>query len=840
MIEMLVTSTRTVYPTNGRTEVHLYGRTAEGDAEHVRVQEFEPYFYILEDDYDRLEPKDHDDMKRRERVEIESLFGDELAKVVTHNPGGVGRLRDQYDTTFEADVPFTNRLRIDKEIYSGIRVPQATVTPDQIEPVEVDADIRYCYWDIEIDDRGSFPMGSEGGVEHTDAEIVSICAYDSYSDEVVGFLNTGGRTPSDALPETAETGNLPGGLDQVICEGYEDDMLSAFFDYINTNDPDVMLAWNSDGFDAPYLIERANSLSGVRPARMGRYPAPEADSAYSGEVSGRAMYDLMQAWGSMQYSEVSQRLENAAQMELGADEGKIKHEDSIYEMWRDDCRELLAYNCKDVTLMVDINDKAGVMADREELKDLVGVDFSETLEANDFIEMLARRMLDDMDQAGPTGEESDAGDYEGGKTFQAFEGRDRNLTSIDLASLYPENMKMLNSSPEQLIEVADDPDPDDYDRDVTVAPNGAVFDNESDGLFRKLVDKALELTQAAGDRRDECDPNSDEWTYWNSVRETRKRVRNAIYGVLGWRYFFLYDEPVAASITALGRSAVLHAAEYINESTEGEVVYGDTDSCYLKLPDEWTITECLEATDNIVHDLNEKVYPEFATGFGIPAEDCRWVMEMEDASKMMYMSGCKKRYTKRVVWKEGMDFDERTEKIKISGYECVRSDTAELLEDLQRDVLELLVRDAPKSEIRARVYDAATEIKRVGSNFGYIGKPGGIGQPLDAYDSPTAQVRASKAANELVDAGIQKGDKPKRVYIEQKCLEYDGNTFNTDAIAFMDESDLDPIRDQLYVDAPRMREVIIERPMTRILEPVGIDTQAAMNGKRQESLTDWV
>lgn len=838
MIEMLITSARTVYPENAGVEVHLYGRTAEGEAEHIRVQEFEPYFYAPADDYDKLEPKDHKDLKRRERVEKESLFGDDLVKLVTHNPGGVGRLRDQYETTFEADVRFTNRLRIDHDIYSGVRVPQATVRPDEIEPVEVDAEIRYCYWDIEIDDRGPFPM-DDGAVAHADAEIVTVCAYDSYLEEVHGFLNTGGRDIDGAVPETVETGELPEGIDVLHYSPTEKGMLKDFFGFVKNSDPDVMLAWNGDGFDTPYTIARAEEVN-ARPAEMGRYPAPEATSRYGGEVSGRSMYDLMEAWSSMQYSDVSSRLENAAQMELGTDEGKIKHEASIYEMWRDDCQTLLEYNAKDVTLMADINDAAGVMADREELKDIVGVDFSETLRANDFIEMLSRRMLDDMEQAGPTKDSVEYSDYKGARTFEAFEGRKRNLTSIDLASLYPESMKMLNSSPEKLIEQVDDPDPDDYEQDVTVAPNGAVFDNESDGLFRKLVDKALELTEAAGDRRDECDPSSDEWTYWNQVREARKRIRNGLYGVLGWEHFYLYSEPVAESITTIGRASITRAETHINENTEGTVVYGDTDSCYISWPDDWDITRCLVMTEQVAHDLNNTVYPEYAEEFGIPAEDCRWIMDMEDATEVMFMSGKKKRYAKNVVWKEGMDFDDRINKNKISGYECVRSDASPLLEELQEVVLSQLVQGASKSEIRESVYKAATEITRTGADFDRIGIPGGIGQALDAYDSPTAQVRAAKAANQLVDAEIQQGDKPMRVYIEQKSLEHGDECIRTDAIGFMDASDLEPVENQLYVDVPRMREVVIERPMSRILDCVGISTEAAMSGKRQGAITDWV
>jgi DNA polymerase elongation subunit (family B) len=845
---MYITETRTYYPDNyGDVEIILYGRTPDGEPERVRVTGFEPYFFVPEEEADTLQPKDHSDLARvNDTASATSIFGDSLARITATHPGGVRGLQEQYDSTFEADVDFESRLRIDHDIYSGIRVEtnKRRVRPEELEPVEIDADPRYLYYDIEIDDRGAMPVQGDD-VVHTDSEVVTICAYDSYTQEYHGFVSLGDRQPSEVLPTVMQEQEAPGCLDKLHFYHTEKPMLKGWIDFVSEIQPDALLAWNNVGFDAPYLIERANAI-GLNPGDMGRGPAPAAGVRRgTPAVTGVAVYDLMKAWSKMQVSDVSSRLNNAASMELGDDHGKIEHEAGIHEMWQDDAEQLLRYNGRDVSLMVDINAEAGIMDDREELKDTVGVDYEDTYQANSFIEMLCRRKLWEVEKKGPDGTppDGDSG-YEGAYTFDAFEGRRQNVVSIDLSSLYPYTMKMLNSSPEQLITHAENPQ--EYikqdDRDLTAAPNGAVFSNENDGLFRQVVDEALELTQQAGRLRDQHEPGTEMWNKHNKSREARKRIRNGLYGVLGWVWFFMYDKPVAEAITTLSQRVVKRSAEYINEETPGNVIYGDTDSCYISFPNEWTITESLEETHQIVARLNGVEFPKLAGEWGIDPAESQWEMEIEDASEAMFQANRKKRYAKKSVWKEGMDIDARLDEpeYSIKGFEAKRSDCATLLERLQKETLTMIVDGEPNSEIRDRVFQASRKIDRTDYDPDLIGIPGGIGQPLDEYDSDTAQVRGAKAANDLLNLSLGESDKPKRLYLERTGLDVAGTTVETDVICFEDESDIQPVADQLAVDVARMQEVVVETPMERILSAVDIDAKAAMTGRKQNAIGDYL
>jgi DNA polymerase elongation subunit (family B) len=189
---------------------------------------------------------------------------------------------------------------------------------------------------------------------------------------------------------------------------------------------------------------------------------------------------------------------------------------------------------------------------------------------------------------------------------------------------------------------------------------------------------------------------------------------------------------------------------------------------------------------------------------------------------------------------EDSDEDIDVGETKIVGFEYKRSDIADLTKQVQKRILNHIVNGDSDESIREAVFQAAQRITRTEPDWDAIGIPGGIGQELDEYDSDTAQVRAAKASNQLLGMSIGKGDKPKRVYLEEKNIENNGESLRTDVIAFTDSTDIAPLTDQLYVDVGKMRDTLIRQPIGRILTPIGIDVDAAMTGRVQQAISDWV
>ncbi|MFB6244145.1 MAG: 3'-5' exonuclease, partial [Halobaculum sp.] len=188
-VELMVTAVDYTVEGRGSDEypvVHVFGRTADDELEHVRVVGVEPYFYVptpdvadreLTEEYDvvvdtRRHPHGDPDADR-----FESIRGDPVTKIVTRTPRDVGQIRDDFETTYEADILFPNRFLIDHGVTAGIRVeprrlsepvhgdddsePALQVTPDHLEPVDVDANLRVNTFDIEVDDRNGFPENGE-------------------------------------------------------------------------------------------------------------------------------------------------------------------------------------------------------------------------------------------------------------------------------------------------------------------------------------------------------------------------------------------------------------------------------------------------------------------------------------------------------------------------------------------------------------------------------------------------------------------------------------------------------------------------------------------------------
>lgn len=173
--------------------LHVFGRTPDREAEHVRVFDFAPYFYTPLEDLAHEDPGEgpvleshvEDERIAEERitgietrgdldpslsgdeadelVTYESIRGDTLVKVTGQTPRDVGQLRDRFDH-YEADILFPNRLLIDKDVRSGVRVPEQRaddgtlkVHHEQLRPVDLDVEPRVHTLDIEVDDRAGFP-----------------------------------------------------------------------------------------------------------------------------------------------------------------------------------------------------------------------------------------------------------------------------------------------------------------------------------------------------------------------------------------------------------------------------------------------------------------------------------------------------------------------------------------------------------------------------------------------------------------------------------------------------------------------------------------------------------
>lgn len=800
--------------TDTDTKAVIFVRDSEGTPDRLTVRGLNPYFYAPTAEVKARE----EDLLYNGRVRYvshgdESLFGEPVSKIEVRTRDDVKELAATFEQTFEADVWYSNRARIDLDIYTGVSSAKKNPHFRDIEPCDVEVPLRINTFDIETDDRGDFPEPGE-------KQILSIVTHDSYRDEYVGFIQTGGRSIADVLPN-----GKPDGFDRVDFFAEEKAMLEGFVDYIAETDPDVLTGWNFTDFDAPYVVARLSKL-GINPSRLSRMDYAGLNRRGEARIMGRIVYDMMDAYASAQQNELeSYRLNAIAERELG--ENKVDHTgQGIYEMWEDDCEKLLHYNLVDVQLVVEIDQTAGILEFRQTLAHQVGVGLDGTGANNQFIGMLVRRKLREWNKVAPTAVYADSWEkYDGAYVLDAYYGVARNVLGMDLASLYPYTMAMLNASPECRVDES-------FDGPVSRAPNGARFRLDKEGLFTALVNEAIGLKSDYKTEKLACAANSAEEKLAAVRYNVAKTITNSLYGTIGWARFFLYDEPTAEAVTTTGQVVIKKTQGFLNDAAHSEVIYGDTDSNYVKFPDEWSQERCIAAAHALAEELNNGVYPELAGEWGMADRECLWDIEVESYAPVFFQAGKKKRYAQRVTWKDGKDTDE----VKIKGFDTERSDTAPLTNDIQKEILESIVRGVPTGELSSIVYKYSQALSDPETDLAYIAIPQGIGKELDEYDVPGAHVRGATYANKIMGTNFEKGSKPRRLYIVPTHFEETGAT-DVDVLCFEESADLPA---DIAPDVPMLTEKLIERPVGPILDAVGVSTAAAVRGQTQTGLSNWV
>ncbi|WP_372910023.1 DNA polymerase domain-containing protein [Salinigranum sp.] len=573
VVELMITQVDYTIEGQGREEypvVHVFGRTADNTPEHVRVLGFEPYFYaptetLSDADLDR-------DVITRTEEGYQSIRGEALTKICTRTPRDVGQIRDEFDH-YEADILFPNRLLIDKDVGSGVRVPARRlesgtiqVPHEEVRAADVDADLRVNTFDIEVDDRNGFP---EDGEE----PVVCLTSHDSYDDEYVVWHTVapeGNGESVDSLPgyEPLEEGTT------VQVQSFDDEaaMLDAFLTHLEETDPDVLTGWNFEDFDAPYLLDRLEELNPTCEEDLAIERLSRVNEVWRGgwggpDVKGRVVFDLLYAYKRTQFTELeSYRLDAVGELEL--DVGKERYSGDIGDLWEQEPERLLEYNLRDVELCVEIDRKQEVIAFWDEVRSFVGCKLEDAPTPGDTVDIYVLHKVHG-EFALPSKGTVESEEYEGGAVFEPIVGVKENVTVLDLKSLYPMCMVTINASPETKV------DPDAYEGETYRAPNGTHFRREPDGIIREMVDELLDEREQKKSLRNDHSPGSEPYEQFDRQQQAVKVIMNSLYGVLGWDRFRLYDKEMGAAITATGRE-VIRFTETVASDLGYQVAYGDS------------------------------------------------------------------------------------------------------------------------------------------------------------------------------------------------------------------------------------------------------------------------
>ena len=392
--------------------------------------------------------------------------------------------------------------------------------------------------------------------------------------------------------ESVENGDRKLPKDAVI-KYYEKDkekeLLEELFDTIR--EYPFVLTFNGDDFDLPYLYNRARNLGVDRsqiPIKVGRRVC-SFDHGIHIDLYKFFFNRSIQiyAFGN-KYRDITLDAVGTALLDLP----KIEHEKSISHL---SYTELAEYNLRDSEITLDLttfNDNlvmklvlAMSRISRMPMEDVSRQGVSRWIRNFLYHEHRQRNMLipnasDILALKGGTSTTAmiKGKKYKGAIVVDPVPGVHFNVAVMDFASLYPSIIKVHNLGYQTLLcnheECKQNKVPE---TTHWICTKNKALESLLIGSLRDLRVKWYK--QKAKDKTLPKDLQS----WYAVIPSALKVVLNASYGVFGSPAFNLYCPPVAEATAAIGRDVITQTIEKA-KSLGIEVLYGDTDSVFLKNP----------------------------------------------------------------------------------------------------------------------------------------------------------------------------------------------------------------------------------------------------------------
>src|SRR3990167_2181013 len=545
--------------------IHHWYRDGAGIKVYNRHDNFQPYFYVPEEDKGMSDPA-----IVSEQTGFVSIFGDRVRKITVRTPQDAGRLRSNYNKTYECDIRYHYRFLIDNNIEFGSR-PKA---------LHLDAEIDFI--------PGKFP-----DPYRTEERIVCKTTYnDITSSYTTFFLNSPELKGKKAFGIGLGCGEfrqmmvwrnrVTGAEQKWLLAGFETEkrLLANFARHISFVDCDIITGWNTDSFDLPYIINRMRRL-GLDAGKLSplnvSYAKPPTLSKRIGRyednppvIKGRILFDLLRFYRKMNSSEMEANdLDTVGERELGV--AKVKYTVKLSSLYLENPEKLIEYNVGDVELTVEIDRKVRVIDTFWELSKFVRCRMEQTDSESQMIDMYqlwynkqnGSRVL-------PTKTPSEARTFQGATVIEPEAGVYDNCFVLDLERLYPSIILSANISPETII----------LDKekhgDFVVLSNGIRFSKQeafSPAVLKRLFEVEVHFKQEMG----KYHIGTPEYERARRTAQFTKDIRNSYYGILAYEGARCYIPEAGACITLMGREildwCVLKAKE------KGyRIISGDTDS----------------------------------------------------------------------------------------------------------------------------------------------------------------------------------------------------------------------------------------------------------------------
>ena len=530
----------------------------------------------------------------------------------------------------------------------------------------------------------------------------------------------------------------------------EDDEKGMIEDVFNLiKDYPLLITYNGDGFDLPYLYNRADRLGidkNTNPLYMMRDSATLKKGVHLDlyrTLSNRAfqIYAFGQKYTDFSLNSVSKGLLNEQKLDYGVEIDKM----TLYQIGKY-CQndayltyKLTSFNDDLLMNLLVVISRIGRMP----IDDISRMGVSQWIRSLLYYEHRKNNMLiprrEEIDKRS-TEVKNDAvikdKKYRGGLVVEPKEGIHFDVTVMDFASLYPSIIKVKNLSYETVRCSHTE-----CKKNMIPQTNHWVC-TKKNGLTSVLIGSLRDLrVNYYKTMSKNQNLTNEERQLYTVVAAALKVILNASYGVMGAQIFPLYFLPAAEATTATGRHIILDTIEKCRELNV-DVLYGDTDSIFVKNPTEQQMQTIINQAKN---------------NHGVE-------LEVEKEYRYVVLSDRKKNYLG--VTKNG--------KVDVKGLTGKKSHTPAFIKSLFYDILDVLAEvktndefKNAKSKISSKITECSRKIQAKEIPLSDLAFNVMLSKSLNEYTKTIPQhIRAAKQLESVRE--IKKGDRISYVKIINK------------------------------------------------------------------------
>lgn len=634
----------------GRNVLFFYGTSLEYGPVEIIFDKIKPVFFINHDSeglelnipYLRKESK----LKSFDDKPVDVLYFNSQKDLLTASE----QLRSKNIVTYESDIDPVRRFLMERFINVQMNIEGSALRKDslvtflnpKVTPADAAPDFKIASIDIET--------GMKNGMVYSIAVHLTGTAAE---ESKVFMLGEPVRKKHPSYISFFPSEEL---------------LLSGFIDWFKSADPDIIIGWHVIGFDLMFIEKRCSDLNiSFNIGRgNGRVTLKNRKSGnYYAFMPGRIVIDGPPSLRAGFYSFEDYKLETVAREVLGTGKTITPEQDKVKEierLFREDKIKLAEYNLNDAVLVSSIFKKTGLIelsVKRAQISGLMMDQLGMMTAAFDhfYLPKIHRFGYVAPDVKDISSMEHSAGGY----VIDPTPGIFKDIIVLDFKSLYPSIIQTFKIDPISRLKC---------DIDTIKTPGGYKF-SYTQNFLPEFISVLMQQRSDAKKKNDK------------QLSQAVKILMNSFYGVMGAYGCRFYHPDLPSAITGTGQWLLLNSRDYlVNQGYE--VVYGDTDSLFVKLkPGQGN--EAVNVGESLAGSLNdfwrEKLLKDFSIKSFLELEYEKYYSKFIITPARGSESGAKKRYA-------GLLVKNNVEKLEFVGMEFVRSDWTRLAKEFQVELYE--------------------------------------------------------------------------------------------------------------------------------------------------------